>query len=414
MPVSVTNGSRYFRFLCLSLKKIWNMWRLICFVLASLSAISCGLDQIGEGVRSDSDGVWKGPSLGKDYSDVCCVTAFEYPEGKDWRKEQDDTDVSLVMLAEGSPLLRMDVGEEWKVSSDPQRHRIENSHLYTDFTDGSTTVVRKDGILLCEWSGAEEVTALTETGGYLHTLSVPDAGEGFVYRIDGQPIVERQSGNLYQYFGKDEEGVCFFFSQQTVTVQGTEERYYHVSGGKVNRIEMTEGAEAVMDIKLHDGQVCILAAMQDRVALVCGDVMRPLPGTDPCQMISCAFVESEELAAVLKSTDDKGGITTRLMWFRDGLILNYRTSFQVASVWLDKDGYHLLINPSEGVQGHIASVGKKVLLPEGYAALSKTCMCRKDSTLYVGLSSSEGGPPLIWSERKTDTLRINGYISGLQ
>jgi len=33
--------------------------------------------------------------------------------------------------------------------------------------------------------------------------------------------------------------------------------------------------------------------------------------------------------------------------------------------------------------------------------------------LHVGLSSVENGFPVVWKDAALDTLRINGYISGI-
>ena len=391
-----------------------NMRWLICFSASALLILSCGLDQIGESLRTDTEGVWKSPSFGKFSSGICYVSAFEYPEGQNWKGGEDKNGVSLVMYADGSPVLRMKVGSQWNISSDPDRHRIVDGHLYTDFTDGNTTMVKKDGVLLHEWAGAEEVVALVECDGSVHCLTRPVSGEGFVYRMDGRSVVERSAGTPFSYFAKGDEGLVFYFSQMAMTSDGSKLRYYQVADGKVTRLEACDQADYVWDIRLHEGQLKFLATVGNHIQLMGTDKVKVIYGPDPEDLISCTFVESDELAAVMKSVDDSGDILSRLFWFQGDLMVNYITIHPISAVQVCPDGYDVLINPADGVSGHLVGIKRKIMLPEGYAAVSRTCMCRKDSLLYLGLSSSDNGYPLIWNEGKVDTLRINGYISGLQ
>ena len=112
------------------------------FVIIAIMCVSCGLGQVDLGVHSGADGIWKGPSYGKHMAGTVYAVGIDYPDGYDWRADSENGKVraDLVLFADGRPVLRVPVGPEYETSSDESRHRIRDGYLFTDYTDGNTTV----------------------------------------------------------------------------------------------------------------------------------------------------------------------------------------------------------------------------------------------------------------------------------
>ena len=70
----------------------------------------------------------------------------------------------------------------------------------------------------------------------------------------------------------------------------------------------------------------------------------------------------------------------------------------------------IVINPSDETDGEIYDSDDFHPMPEGYAVISRECIARKDDVLHVALSSTAGGPPVIWTPVGSDTLSINGPL----
>ena len=214
---------------------------------------SCGMGQMDVGVHSDADGIWYGPSYGKHMSGTVYTVGLDYPDGYDWRTDADKGEVkcSLVMFADRIPVLKVPVGSRYEVSSDNARHRLRSGYLYTDYTDGNTTVIRRDGQELVRFDGAEEIVDLEVYDGSLHSLGCPKGGSGFVYRIDGEVAVERESGSLLSGLSVCDGKICFCFSRQTVSSSGALMNHYLSEDGKVSLVETGDDVEEVLDMGVY-------------------------------------------------------------------------------------------------------------------------------------------------------------------
>ena len=129
------------------------------FAAVMIAVMSCGLTEVGEPVRRPGGEVWTGPgvNVGNDDPDrtICYVTLMSYPDGYDWRADREKGSVkcSLIVLANGLPMMKVPVGDEYETSSDPDMHRMIDGHLYTDYSTDSETVIKKDGRQLFRYSG---------------------------------------------------------------------------------------------------------------------------------------------------------------------------------------------------------------------------------------------------------------------
>ena len=415
-PDSVTNGFR--RLLCFVF--LWDMKhaeRTFIFLILSLSIQACGLNQLDESLHSNMEGVWKGPSFGHYSEDKCYAVALDYPEGYDWRADPDRGSVKcdMVMFADGIPVLRIPVGDDADVSSDPACHFVVQGHLFTSFPEAPSTVVKRDGCRLYEFSGAEHIDDIRISGGSVHTLSTLSGNGGFIYRVDGEKVVERQGGYSFRHLGEHDGHVVFYFCQDKGGSEGDTVSYYKVVDGKVHKLDVAADGR-VADIRMFGKDVVLSIADEGNAVPVMTTGLRKdvLRVSQSCNVVSAAFVSHERPCVWARYADVDSDAMTDVIWTgRNGWKM-YMRGCTYVSVYMDKAGYCAAINPHDGRYGSIFAGNKVYSMPAGCYVFARGCMTRKENVLHVGLTASDGGYPLVWKEGEMDTLRVNGPLISLQ
>lgn len=371
---------------------------------------SCGLEQLGHGPHSGADGVWKGPSYGRYMSGTCHAVCLDYPDGYDWVADPGNgsTDCAVVMFADAVPVLKLSAGESYEVSADPQRYRIRSGCLYTDFTDGITTVIKKDGEEIIRYDGAEEVLSLKVKDGTVHMLCQPKDRSGFVYRIDGKEMVAREDGVLCGGLDVSGSSVGFCFECRS--------KYYKVIDGKVHLLEMDEDVGEVLDVAMYDGEVCILARTDDRIepVLMRRGRRRSIEYFSTLDILSATFLDTDSLCVRIRHISRNSDLTSDMLWLGDHRFRQPRRWCMLSSVTVDRTGYHAVTNPSGTQPGGIFSNLEQYDLPQSYHVYGDGCAVVKDSILHVGLTSGKGMSPVIWRDGILDTLDVNGPLTCLR
>ena len=367
---------------------------------------SCGLEQLGHGPHSGADGVWKGPSYGRYMSGTCHAVCLDYPDGYDWVADPGNgsTDCAVVMFADAVPVLKLSAGESYEVSADPQRYRIRSGCLYTDFTDGITTVIKKDGEEIIRYDGAEEVLSLEVKDGAVHMLCQPKDRSGFVYRVDGDAAVSREDGVLCGGLDVSGSSVGFCFECRS--------KYYKVIDGKVHLLEMDEDVVEVLDAAMYDGEVCILARTDDRIepVLMRRGRRRSIEYFSTLDILSATFLDTDSLCVRIRHISRNSDLTSDMLWLGDHRFRQPRRWCMLSSVTVDRTGYHAVTNPSGTQPGGIFSNLEQYDLPQSYHVYGDGCAVVKDSILHVGLTSGKGMSPVVWRGGIVDTLDVNGPL----
>lgn len=395
------------------------MRKIILFLIFLTSLGSCGLESVGVSPHSNPDGIWKSPLLDRYNPETCYATGYDYPSGYDWKSYSGDglAVISLVMFADGVPVLRIPVGEKTFVSDDPYGHRIIKGHLYTDWSGSGMTVVKKDGKEMFRYEGEESVADMDLHEGRVHQLSLHSGGQGFSYRVDGEEVLAREEGHLLGQFRQDDGDLCFFFSQPMLTSDGRKDAYYMVRNGKVGRLETGTESLVVRDITISDGDtVLMVSSAGDEVPILIWNGQRiSMESKFTGEMISCSFLDSEELCARLRLRNTTvSDMIIDVLWAGQTDWKIFGIMGLVSAVYVDGNGYSVAVNPSSGGQGSIFRNGQKFRMPEGYSVYMERCMTCRDSSLFVALSSGTGRKPVIWKNGSLDTLDINGPLTCLQ
>lgn len=387
------------------------------FIIVAALCASCGLGQMDVGVHSGSDGIWRGPSYGKHMTGTVYAVGIDYPDGYDWRTDAENGKVRtyLVLFADGIPVLKIPVGPEYETSSDGARHRIRAGCLYTDYTDGNTTVIKRDGLELVRYEGAEDVLCLEVFGSRVHFLTSPVGGSGFRYRVDGALVLDKPEGSPFLHMSECADSVRFFFSQIQKTSAGSEQRYYQVSEGIVRMMDVAADVSNVWDMRMADGRASFVGTLSDgNLILVSGEAVDHMQLRLSQDVVSCGFCDSDRLSVCVRLRYSGDNLMSDVIWLGNGEQKMYRIGQTLSAVYVDDGGCNAVMNPSDGRDGIIFRNSSANLIPQGYRICSKNCMTRRDSVLYVALSASGNGCPVLWRNGELDTLKMNGPLTCLR
>lgn len=371
--------------------------------------VSCGLKETGKGSHTNADGIWTGPASGL-YGEVCYLTAFTYPDGYDWRSAADnESSCFLTVFAETTPILRIPVGDAHEVSSDPQRHRVIGGHLYTDWSDPSGTVIKKDGKTVIRYAEPETVVKMLVHDGKIHTLNRPDVRLGFTYRVDGEKVLERSDAVLYPHLDLTEDGVRFCFSRIVTESSGNVSRHYTVLDGVVELLDV-EGD--VLDIKAYGDGLYTLASKGSAglPTLFTPSSREPFFSFAGTEVKSAMFVDSDILCVNVRYAAMGGNSPTTLLWLGSGRWRRPFPGHAATAVCLGADRVCMAYNHSDGMSGKICVDNDVHDMPAGYDIRGLNPMVSGEPGVYVGLSSTSGGPPALWKDGELTVLDVNGYV----
>lgn len=401
------------------------MKRKIALFVLAFAVVSCGLQELGDVSKEDVEDVWTGPGSsivegvsGPVKKSVWFMTGFDYPEGYDWRSDQQVGEVkcSLVVFANGVPMMKVPVGHEYEVSSDPDMHRMIGSDLYTDYSSDSLTVIKKNGKSLYRYPGREMIVGMYVEGDDVYTLGQSRDGRGFSYRKNGEPLIDRQNGTLFNTFFKTEQGCAFAFYESVKSESEAVERYFICIDGDVLQVAVREDVTKVWDVLFRDGKVWYIATLVGVKwpVLVSEDEIRTLEATKNTSMRSCRFIPDATGVTVdgvvqTQSTHSLfGGI------WRDGLLdIQFPNGLLSVYSCVCDDGICCVLQGYKSGLNSIYRTGEIYQVPEGYTAMGTSPMAVVDGILHVGLTARDGSAPQVWKDGELHPIKLNGYISSI-
>ena len=387
---------------------------IFCFAMAS-----CSLKELGIVQKDDNNGVWTGPSISPPSTSkrVTYISAFNYPQDYDWMADPERGEVkcSLVVFREGLPILKVPVGDEYKVGPDPDMHRIIDGHLYTDYSTDEQTIIKKDGKPLIEYSVPEMICDFKVFGEDVHTLGHSRSGRGFSYRINGVPVLERESGYSFERICVDDSIASIAFSEQILSSDGAIERYYVLSDGKVFQVAVREDVKKVWDVAIYGGKVAYLASLTGVSApvMVSQNGMMALSMPPSLSLVSCKMnVLADGIFVEGVLTDGKQ--VQSVLWGADAWYTLFQKGLTFSALCKGDNVVHCTLNPASGMgAGLIYRGGETLTMPLGYSCMSRDAIDFSSGLLTIGLSSLHGGKPVLWVDGQTKELDVNGYISSI-
>ena len=398
------------------------MGRNVLIAVMLLSAVSCGLREIGGQVSDTYDDAWKGPGAaiqpggeGPAKKPVWYVTGFDYPEGYYWMSDPEAGSVkcSLVVYANAVPMLKVPVGKEYQTSADPDMHRMIGGDLYTDYSTDSLTVIKKNGKHLFTYPGREMIVSMHVDSTGVYTLGQARNGSGLTYRRNGELLYNHVWGHVMGQLSSS--GKSFAFAEKVHGFGKDVERYYFYDEGTLLQIGVRDDVTKIWDVVQCGGKVHYLASLTgiNYPVHVSEDGMRVLDFPLKSTVRSCAFLRGCDDVVIEGVYDTFAGMMTSCLW-RDGVLeLSCPAGMTLWASYIEEGGVSgILVQQTTGSQ-KIYRSGDLYDIPEGYTVMGTAPLAMVDGILHVGMTSIDGGSPAVWQDGEIKRLGFNGYISSI-
>ena len=412
-------GRRFFTFF----ERKTTMRNVLTWIIVTLAVAGCtGLKEIVTSEKETEEDIWTGPGAnidGNDSKTICYMTGIDYPRDFDWTdtsQEEKSVRCSLTVFADGVPMLKIPVGDGHEVSADPDMHRILDGHLYTMFCVDGHTSIRKDGKAFIRYEGEETLRAMTADEENIHTLCVSRDGKGFTYRKNGELVMERRTGYVFERLHIDSDRMCFAFCQTVATSDGTSDRYYIVRDGRSSLVKFDEDVNIVWDIMSHQGRTCSLVSSGPwkNTELRIGDERITVGLPYGSEMLSCRlFSSGNEVCIEGFYTDEEGNLSSGI-WIEGQEYMLFETGQSIAGICSSENDICCVLNPDTyNPEGKIFKNGRTWDMPEGYHFRGNNPIFTSSGDLYIGLSSMTGSSPILWKNGTVTSVKLNGPVCNL-
>lgn len=348
---------------------------------------------------------------------------IEYPDSYDWQRDTAYGNVSckLVVFANQRRILEVDAGPGTGLSADPDMHRIWDGHLYSDSSNGSHTVISKDGKEIFRYEGNEMVTGFMVLDGNVHTLGQSRSGKGFSYRIDGELILSDpegvpvgdpystpvETGTMYLDQGK----VCFGFRKG----ESGGHSWYAVRDGKAEAVDCGVRLTDIFDIRYIEGRLHVCGTSETyggRAVHVCEGKITQL-WKDPVKATSfCHIVPSGDRIYLYEGHIRKDGKTETSLWRSEGLVVIYGTDY--AGVWMSEGQYAYLTMNDKGFLGTVRAGDGYWWFQDQLMLMSHQCVRYDEGALLIAATPVRKDlSPVLWKNGKSLALTLHGYLAGI-
>lgn len=307
-------------------------------------------------------------------------------------------------------------------SSEPYRHRYKSGHLWTDMSDGSQTVLYRDGEEYCRFEGEELFLGFTLSGGQVHSLGQRQGQEGFCYRIDGREAFSSSSGTL---LGTpfDEGWPDGAFSDDLHYVYGVpvwkgsellwEYRLMH--GAELVKILPATPTESIYDIRYYQ-EALYRSELRSggSLCLAKDETVQQIMDSSSGDFHLCKLLPlGKEM--LVRGYSYKGGVYTH--WLRDmsGVRFIASSSNRYYGIFADENRQAQVILDNNGA---VLSIWKDrepiAVTPGAYTFHTPACCDFRHGVFAAALSAKNGQQHILLADEKRDTVRFNGFFTSLQ
>lgn len=351
-----------------------------------------------------------------------CWSGIEYPEGYDWMEDPDygQVDCRMFLNIGGKRVLEIPVGSSSMVSPDPLRHRLIDGHIYTDFVVADSTVIKRDGVELLRFAGAETEMDIIVKDSVIYTLGRNVSGRGFAFRKNGVEVLKKTSSFILHGLHCDSGKMCFSYYDQLGLDSSQRPicRYYSVCDAREELVGGSDDYQEITDIMMIGGVRYMIA----KVA-----------GTSPHILFADDYPSALELGSAKYSRGCRLHNSGTDIYITGQLAFGgYKGDELVSAVWKGPKIHRILreglritdVKASEGRICYITSRGSQTdgnrinwddstYVATGFSYISQKAILIHQGTVTVALNHKEKSLPYIWdSDSQTPACQdFNGYIS---
>lgn len=401
---------------------------ILLTIAAGMLMISCDLlsDNPEQG-RSSRDG--RQPSIRTDST----TTAVDSTQADVIKKsiyisaiEQSQDTCNIILFKDNKRILTLKAGSDEEIGTGTDQHHIVGGHLFTEYIDREGTVIKKDGKPYYCCPEIESTKGILSSGSDVYILGQNTSGDGFslwknrermfhseVGRVWGDLLesASHPSGALYS----DKGSICFCYYISSLDTESQTElrQWFIVKDGIQTLITLPNNITEVHDIKVIDGQICIVATKGNDtypVLLINGETF-VLQNSSVNSLKDFKLTMYENKVAfhgtILSGSRYKTGI-----WTKDGLMTSYDGRNDII---LEHKGYNAYINFSEeGAISIFSPWGKSCSMEGPFHYI--TCRNVAIDEIRIHLIANpldEDMKPFVWNDGEISEVRGNLFLTSI-
>lgn len=343
------------------------------------------------------------------------VTGLEFPGGYPWKPEigSGSGQAVLFLMKEGERIVGIPTGEAHHVSIDADMHWCVDGHLLTAYYADGRTFIKKDGKELLEYEGQERIYGIIYDNERLYTLG--RTGNGFIFRCDGQNILEKQNAEtMPQGIYRDNGSIIFAYREKVRVGSSDIYRYYYVSDGIPQTVSYGSDITGIYDIRIAGGKLHYTAKTADlRSFVYFADNKAAKVAASELSAPAVLMYDGKDMFihAELKSASPHSTFWRGTKWIENSPGNHYTLSAKVT------DGNIYYVHAPTGTisQLNISCFGAENpgAVPQGHELLFKECFDAVPGKYCIALNSAEDLTPVIIENGFEETYDFNGFFTGV-
>ena len=350
---------------------------------------------------------------GKPLSDTSVyVVAVVVPESYDWRKDPSFGAVGCtVQLWKDNELqFSSEAGPGADIGTSPDSHHLAGGHLYTEKTSEEGTTICCDGKVVLRYGQREQLKGLLVKEGRIYTLGRNLDGGGFCFRRDGEPLLKRDSGEIFGDFShplygrggalyENEGAVCFSFRNAASC--------YCVVDGNMKNVGTVSSASRVRDLRLLGGEVYYISDYTTSMVVTGPSGSQALPST--AKWLNAELLARADGVWACAESEDRTLCTTlgphgrNVLLFGAGNLIYSGTS-EFFALGYDGGNFRIIKPP-----------GNVIYSRDSTFLLSTSALAFAGDEPFALVNPKEkDANPFVWSGGKKTEFRMNGYLTAIE
>lgn len=363
------------------------------------------------------------------------MTTVEFPPDYDWQRDSagEERTFHLCVYRNNEKILSLPGGAGTFISNDPDMHRLVGSHIYTDFSTLTQTVICRDGVELFRYDGREMICGFLVKGQDVYTLGQNRTGRGLSLRKNGEYIFGDGSGVIFGEMAnpcsetgalyEDGKDLVFFFQHPGSLALMEKTALYLVRNKTSSRINLANNIQDIYDVRLITGMI-FMAVSQigygPNVALYAGGNLIPMVFGSSNQQFGNTRLRWYDTNVYVKTdySTDMWETSSSVMWDKNRTEFGPDRHYRVLDYYIDNGNIAYVYTSGDVIYTLSRMYGETTPLymsDTDYCLMSSNAAVLSGNTFYVGLSpTKKRGRPLIVKNRMWTELKINGYISSIK